>query len=84
MQANEIQRVTHRAHYTLEMGDWYATCRVCGHRISDKDRRRAAAQFRRHIQEMAAEPASVLDLRSTAPGPDLAGNPEGANRVTRY
>jgi hypothetical protein len=54
--------VTHRATYTFEIGSWHATCRVCGHQIIDRDRRRAASQFRRHIQEMAeayTRPATI-------------------------
>ena len=57
----------HRATYTLELGVWYATCRSCGHRVDDLDRRRAAAQFRQHIQQMSdAETDLVVELRSVA------------------
>lgn len=57
----------HRATYTLELGLWYATCRLCGHRVEDQDRRRAAAQFRRHIQDMnEAQADVVVDLRDVA------------------
>jgi hypothetical protein len=42
--------ITHRAAYTLELGLWHATCRICDWRVVDPDRRRAAAQFRQHIR----------------------------------
>jgi hypothetical protein len=56
------EQTRHLATYTLEMGSWYATCRSCGLRIADRDRRRAASQFRRHIQEMAEAAALEEDL----------------------
>ena len=57
---------THRASYTLELGVWHARCRMCDHRVEDKDRRRAAAAFRHHIQEAASLPlrsVATIDLR---------------------
>jgi hypothetical protein len=60
----------HRANYTLELGVWHATCKVCGHGVSDPIRRQAAAIYRRHIRETslakASEPlpAGVIDLRA--------------------
>lgn len=58
--------VSHRADYTFEIGSWHAKCRICGHHVTDKDRRRLAAEFRQHIQEMAeaAAAAAVIDLRA--------------------
>jgi len=47
----------HRATYTLELGVWYATCNICGYRISDPVRRRTAAAYRSHIRD-----AGVIDL----------------------
>lgn len=58
----------HRASYTLELGRWFATCRECGHRVDDKDRRRAASQFRQHIQAMAKALGALpttIDLRGS-------------------
>jgi hypothetical protein len=47
----------HRATYTLELGVWYATCNICGYRISDPVRRRTAAAYRSHIRD-----AVMIDL----------------------
>jgi hypothetical protein len=41
----------HHAYYILERGVWRATCRLCGHTITDPGRRRAAALFRNHIRD---------------------------------
>ena len=49
----------HRATYTLELGVWRATCRECGHSVTDPVRNRAASTFRDHIRRCA-----VVDLRS--------------------
>jgi hypothetical protein len=46
-----------RATYTFELGTWIATCRACGWRLSDANRRRAAARFRLHHKEVASGPA---------------------------
>ena len=51
MRNAETKPSVHRADYTLEMGVWHATCRVCGHQVADTDRRRAAATYRRHIRQ---------------------------------
>jgi hypothetical protein len=58
--------VSHRATYTLEIGEWHATCRVCGWLVVDKDRRQAAARFRQHIratheEALATEGAASAD-----------------------
>jgi hypothetical protein len=59
-------RTTHRAVYTLELGIWHATCRECGFRVSDADRRRAAAVYRQHIKttnlQAGVSQAPLLDL----------------------
>jgi hypothetical protein len=47
--------IVHRGIYTLELGQWHATCRVCDWTVVDKDRRRAAAQFRQHIRATSDE-----------------------------
>ena len=65
------QSATHRASYTLELGVWHARCRLCDHRVEDKDRRRAAAAFRHHIQETASlslRSMTTIDLRSIDTG----------------
>ncbi len=77
------RRSAHRANYTLERGIWHATCRYCGHRVSDSDRRRAAAVYREHIRETNTQALGVSvsvelveepgDVRVTA---ELAGLPE--------
>jgi hypothetical protein len=46
-----------RASYTFELGTWIATCRACGWRLSDPNRRRAAARFRLHHKDLASGPA---------------------------
>jgi hypothetical protein len=46
----------HRAVYTLEMGVWRATCRICGHSETDPSRRRAASVFRNHIRDVRSAP----------------------------
>jgi hypothetical protein len=66
----------HRGDYVLDRGEWVATCRLCGFKVSDLDRRQVASQFRTHIREsaIAAQLASVdrsgelrtADLRTTA------------------
>jgi hypothetical protein len=58
--------IVHRGIYTLELGYWHATCRVCDWTVSDKDRRRAAAQFRQHIRAASEEAARSGDA-STSP-----------------
>lgn len=55
-------RSAHRANYTLERGTWHATCRECGFRVSDPDRRRAAAIYREHIKETNLIRPFVIDL----------------------
>lgn len=72
----ERERINrHLASYTLEIGTWYATCRHCGHRVQDTDRRRTAALFRYHIQEMAAKEraqlAPVIELRNSSPAEEF-------------
>jgi hypothetical protein len=47
-------RSEHRADYTLERGVWHATCKACGHRVSDVTRQRAAGAYREHIKEERA------------------------------
>jgi hypothetical protein len=49
--------IVHRGIYTLELGYWHATCRLCDWTVIDKDRRRAAAQFRQHIRATSDEAA---------------------------
>ena len=58
-------RSAHRANYTLERGTWHATCRECGFRVSDADRRRAATVYREHIRETNLLPPFVIDLGDT-------------------
>jgi hypothetical protein len=65
----------HRGDYVLDRGEWVATCRLCGFKVTDIDRRQVASQFRTHIRdsliavELAAapRPASLrnTDLRTT-------------------
>jgi hypothetical protein len=59
-------RTLHRAAYTLELGIWHATCRECGFRVSNADRRRAAASYRQHIKaatlQAGVNQSEVLDL----------------------
>lgn len=57
----EHTATVHRADYTLERGIWRATCRVCGHTVTDQVRRRAASAFRVHIRELA-------EIETTAAG----------------
>lgn len=68
----EPHRSAHRANYTLEMGTWHATCKECGFRVSDADRRRAAAVYREHIKEMnQSVPGPGLELDLTEPAPTV-------------
>ena len=57
----------HTASYTLELGQWHATCRVCGWKVIDRDRRRAAGQYRHHIRAAAEsetnDQVAEIDLR---------------------
>jgi hypothetical protein len=60
----------HRGDYVLDRGEWVATCRLCGFKVSDVDRRQVASQFRTHIRDsvIAAQLASAdrtTDLRAT-------------------
>lgn len=64
--SNRVGRTSHRAGYTLECGIWRATCSVCGHTVTDINRRQAASQFRQHIQSMNL----VIDLVDLADGGD--------------
>jgi hypothetical protein len=41
----------HHATYILMHGVWVATCRDCGHQVSDPRRRAAASVFRLHIRD---------------------------------
>jgi hypothetical protein len=41
----------HHATYILVQGVWVATCRDCGHKVSDPRRRAAASLFRKHIRD---------------------------------
>jgi hypothetical protein len=43
----------HHASYIFERGVWRATCRLCGHTITDPGRRQAATLFRNHIRDAA-------------------------------
>jgi hypothetical protein len=43
----------HLGDYVLDRGEWVATCRLCGFKVSDSDRRRVASQFRTHIRDAA-------------------------------
>jgi hypothetical protein len=58
----------HRADYVLDRGVWKATCRVCGFKLSDPDRRQVASQFRQHIRDRApvrsGHDEPVIDLRT--------------------
>ena len=51
MKPSPTSSAIHRATYTLELGVWFATCKVCGHRVGDANRRRAAGTYREHIKE---------------------------------
>jgi uncharacterized protein YjbI with pentapeptide repeats len=51
----------HRGDYVLDRGEWVATCRRCGFRVSDSDRRQVASQFRTHIRESALSDAELTD-----------------------
>lgn len=67
MSSSSTASAVHRATYTLELGVWYATCKICGHRVSDSNRRRAAASYREHIKETSGGLAiqlldEVIDL----------------------
>jgi hypothetical protein len=52
--------------YTLELGYWHATCRFCDWTVSDKDRRRAAAQFRQHIRAASEEAARTNETSASS------------------
>jgi hypothetical protein len=58
----------HRADYVLDRGMWRATCRACGLKLSDPDRRQVASQFRQHIRDQvpvrSARREPVIDLRT--------------------
>ena len=60
----------HRANYTLELGIWHATCRECGHRVSDPVRRRAAGIYREHIKQTNSLRAVIIDL-AELPRPEV-------------
>ena len=64
--SGEIGR--HRATYTLELGAWLATCKVCGHRVSDRHRQQAASKFRVHIRATTIASAGIIDLRPEPTG----------------
>jgi hypothetical protein len=51
MKSSPTGSAVHRATYTLELGVWYASCKICGHRVGDANRRRAAGTYREHIKE---------------------------------
>jgi hypothetical protein len=53
--------VAHRAAYTLVIGEWHATCRICGFVVVNRDRRKAAAEFRHHIRAMYDEQRSAIE-----------------------
>jgi hypothetical protein len=57
----------HRGEYVLDRGEWVATCRLCGFKVSDVDRRQVASQFRTHIRDAIL--AAQLD--ATAPAVEL-------------
>jgi hypothetical protein len=62
-EGKRARRSEHRASYTLERGVWIATCRSCGWRARDEQRRQAATLFRQHITDMRELPvATVIDL----------------------
>lgn len=72
--AEAKQEVTHRASYRLELGEWKATCRVCGWEVRHPVRRQAATVFRRHI--VAARnghlPNEDIDLRDVVIKPTVS------------
>jgi len=57
----------HRGVYVLDRGEWVATCRLCGFRVADPDRRQVASQFRTHIRE--AMQAAQAEARRGEAGP---------------
>jgi hypothetical protein len=59
-----------RANYILEMGLWRATCRTCGHSVTDPRRRQAAAVFRNHSRD--------ADINLDVNRPFRLGGPENA------
>jgi hypothetical protein len=63
----------HRGMYTLELGFWHATCRACEWTVIDKDRRRAAAQFRQHIRATTDEGQQNVDDSRPKSASDVAG-----------
>jgi hypothetical protein len=68
------QPTRHRGIYTLERGVWQATCRECGWGVAHVDRRRAATQFRTHIELAKAatrrsDPWTRADLDRAAVAP---------------
>ena len=72
MKPSPTSSAVHRATYTLELGVWFATCKVCGHRVSDSNRRRAAGIYREHIKETNGVLTldlldEVIDLSTPAP-----------------
>lgn len=62
MSGQQLNHSAHRAIYTLEMGMWHATCRECGHRVADPNRRRLAMIFREHIKETNRVTAAPRDI----------------------
>jgi hypothetical protein len=75
---NDPDCIVHRAAYTLECGTWRACCRICGYEVTDPDRRKAASQFRLHIQSTSSiidHPGSRLEQQAgpiPEPSPILA------------
>jgi hypothetical protein len=64
--ANEIAP-RHRADYILERGLWRVSCRVCGWKAVDADRRRLASRFRFHLQVAPGESPSADRQRPKVP-----------------
>lgn len=52
----------HRADYILERGVWRVSCRVCGWKATDPERRKLASRFRFHLHAGPA-PTSPTDTQ---------------------
>jgi hypothetical protein len=58
----------HRGTYILEFGLWKATCKECGWAVTDRQRRQAAALFRRHIRQSDIIALNSCDETTSLPG----------------
>jgi hypothetical protein len=65
----------HRASYILEQGVWRATCRACGYKVTDPQRRRATSIFRAHIRDASEW---VVDLTAASVDHDAMEDTETA------